>query len=275
MRLGFVGTGAMSGAIAKGLRLAGDQDTPLVLFDVFRPAAETLASSVQGQTAGSISEVVNECDVILLGVKPQVQKEVLRDIVATPRVEPLPTLMSIAAGRSLAAIASDLTDFGADPLPPLIRVMPNVNAQIGASMSAITFTDDVPETVRDFATRLFNSVGQCLELPENLFDVFGALAGCSPAWFFQIVDSFARAGVKHGLTKQQALVTITQTMLGSAQLLQENADDGVGPASLIDRVCSPGGTTIAGLLAAQEAGLDTALVKAVDAAVIRDHELGN
>lgn len=275
MRLGFIGAGAMSNAIAKGIRTGGDDKSEILLFDVHARSSQELASAVHGTVADSIADVIEGADIVLLAVKPQVQTRVLQEIGDVISTGHCPALLSIAAGRSLHDIGVDLTESGADPLPPLIRVMPNVNAQIGSSMSAITFAAEVPEATRTWAKTIFESVGVCLELPESLFDVFSALAACSPAWFFQIVDTFARAGVKHGLTKEQALITVTQAMLGSALLLQSARGEGDNPGNLIDRVCSPGGTTIAGLLAAQEAGLDTALVKAVDAAVQRDHELGN
>lgn len=277
MRLGFIGAGAMSGAIARGLRASGDTETQIVLFDVNADGARALATEVSGTVADSIASLTREADIALLGVKPHVQTAVLAEIAEATAGQSSDrlALLSIAAGRSLASIASDLKAAGAERIPALIRVMPNVNAQIGLSMSAIAYTDDVPGHVRQEAKRVFDAVGECLELSEDHFAEFAALAGCSPAWFFQIADGFARAGVKYGLTKQQALASITQAMLGSARMIQLSQSEGVNPSALIDRVCSPGGTTVAGLLAAQEAGLDTALVKAVDAAVTRDHELGN
>ena len=90
---------------------------------------------------------------------------------------------------------------------------------------------------------------------------------------FQIIEALARAGVKYGLSKSQATTIAAQAVAGSASLVLDRAEDGIVPAQLIDQVCSPGGTTIAGLLASEEAGLSNALVAAVDAAVQRDGEL--
>ena len=127
----------------------------------------------------------------------------------------------------------------------------------------------------EMAKKIMVPVGRCLVIDEGHFPIFSALAGCSPAWMYQIVDDFARAGVNHGLTKHQAVAIVAQSMLGSAQMiLDEAATDGATPANLIDRVTSPGGTTIAGLLAAQQSGLSAVLGLAVDAAVARDGELG-
>ena len=274
MKLGFIGTGAMSGAIARGLRAAGDAETEFFFVDNHQAAADALAEAVGGRVVGSSSELVGLVDVALLGVKPHVQPAVLAEIAPAIDAGAAPALLSIAAGRSLANITSDLEAAGVQSAPPIVRVMPNVNAQIGQSMSAITATPETPAETLRICQRIFESVGRCIELPESLFAAFAAMAGCSPAWLFQIADSFARAGVKHGLTKDQALVSIAQSMLGSAELLLAGLNEGRNPGALIDQVCSPGGTTVAGLLAAEQAGLADALVEAVDAAVERDRQLG-
>ena len=121
--------------------------------------------------------------------------------------------------------------------------------------------------------QLLSYVGRCIELEEKDFPAFQALASCSPAWVFQIIDTLARAGVKHGLTKAASTTIAAQALLGSAQLVLHAQDNDTVPTQLIDQVTSPGGTTIAGLLAAEEAGLSTALIHAVDAAIQRDAEL--
>ena len=270
MRIGFIGTGAMSSAIATGFRESGNTEPEIYLYDVNTESAGRLAAAVSGTVVADPADLIPLTDIVLLGVKPQVQTVVLEGL--SPHLTNPPALLSIAAGRSLEAITADLA--GAPEMPHLIRVMPNVNAQIGLSMSEITFTPGTPDEVRRLARQLMEAVGEVMDLPEDHFAVFTALAGCSPAWFFQVVEDLARAGVKHGLTKDQALAAVVQSMLGSARLLQISAAEGVNPAALTDRVTSPGGTTIAGLLAAEEAGLTKALVKAVDAAVARDIELG-
>lgn len=273
MRLGFIGTGAMSGAIARGLRDSGSTAN-LWFYDVNTEAAQGLAAELGGQAADLVEDLVSQSEIVILGVKPHIQRLVLQQIAPALTSSKAPALVSIAAGRSLTDIFQDLTEFGVADMPPLIRVMPNVNAQIGMSMSALTACPNVPAELKKQTLEIFSAVGQCIELAETQFGVFSALASASPAWFFQIIESFARAGVKHGLTKAQSLQIVAQSMLGSAQMTGLSLEKGILPGALIDQVCSPGGTTIAGLLAAQAAGLDTALVDAVDATVRRDQELG-
>jgi len=121
---------------------------------------------------------------------------------------------------------------------------------------------------------LFSAVGQAIELPEKHFSLFTALAGSGPAFTFSFIEALASAAVNHGLPKPLAVRVAAQTVLGSAGLVLDRAESGGTPATLRDMVSSPGGTTIAGLLAADDAGLSPAVVRAVDAAVARDRELG-
>lgn len=268
MRIGFIGTGAMVSAIVRGVAAAGGDTSGFVLADTNTTQALALAEEVGASVAADNREVVHLADIVVLGVKPHVQATVLADIAPALRANPTTCLVSIAAGRSLATIRRD-----AEVNVPLVRVMPNVNAQIGHGMAAICHIDATPEQL-EAVRSLLGAVGRTVDLDEAHFAVFSAIASCSPAWVFEIIDALARAGVKHGLTKAASVEIAAQALAGSAELVLARAADGLTPTQLIDQVTSPGGTTIAGLLAAEEAGLSTSLVKAVDATVARDRELG-
>lgn len=268
MRIGFIGTGAMASAIARGAVAAGFSGSDLMLADRHRQAAEDLADELGGVALASNRQVAEQSDLLVLAVKPNVQSEVIREIRETALLAKELCVVSIAAGRTSDQIISD---FGA--AIPLVRVMPNVNAQIGQSMSALCPVGTTEEQLAA-ARKLLDSVGQTIVLDEKYFPVFTAIASSSPAWIFKMIDAMAEAGVNHGLTKADSTRIVAQAFAGSAQLLLDGLDNGQVPANFIDRVSSPGGTTIAGLLAAQEAGLSSAIVAAVDAAVERDHHLG-
>ena len=268
MKFGFVGTGAMVGAIVRGAAAAGFNASDFVLSNRTPQDAKALADEVGATTARSNGSLAHQVDVLVLGVKPAVQPGVIEQIAHIVRERPEMCVVSLAAGRTLDAI---LEDFGA--CVPLVRVMPNVAAQIGQSMSALCSvgaTDDQVAAVR----RLMDAVGRTVVIDEKLFPVFQSLASCSPAWLFQVIDSLARAGVKHGLPKDIAVRVVAQAMAGSASLVLAASEEGRVPAQLIDQVCSPGGTTIAGLLAAEEGGLSASLVGAVDASIHADSHLG-
>jgi len=269
MRIGFIGAGSMASAIATGAVAAGLDGTQMLFTDAHGTHAAELAATTHGRVAASNVDLVATSDYVILAVKPHIQAGVIAQIRSAVADHPDVCVVSIAAGRTIAAMEADFRG----PVA-LVRAMPNVNAQIGQSMTGVCANDAVTDTQLDDVRTLLNSVGRSLALDEGDFPVFSALAGCSPAWIFQIIDGLARAGVKHGLAKQQAVAIVAQALLGSATLVLDAADREVTPGQLIDQVTSPGGTTIAGLLAAEEAGLSTSLVRAVDAAVARDRQLG-
>lgn len=267
MRIGFIGSGAMVAAIARGAVAAGMDGSEFLFTDAHGVHAPALAAETGGSVASSNASLAHRVDVLVLGVKPHAQSAVIERIAHIVRERPDMCVVSLAAGRTIESIAGD---FGA--AVPIIRVMPNVNAQIGHSMSAICSAGASEEQVAAVES-LMNRVGRTIRIDEKDFPAFGALAGCSPAWVFQIVEALARAGVKHGLSKDASVEIAAQAILGSAGLVLHSAQRGVVPSALIDRVCSPGGTTIAGLLAAEAQGLSTSLIGAVDAAIARDAEI--
>jgi len=270
MTIGFVGAGTMAGAIVRGITAAGlVPGSDVVLHDVAAPTAQRLADDVGARVADSATALVEECDVVVLAVKPQVLPAVLtdlRDAVAARR----PLLVSIAAGISLAAL-EDLLG-GADV--PVVRVMPNVNAMIGAGMAAVCGNEAASAADVARVVEVFAAVGDAVELAEKDFATYTAIAGSSPAFVFTFVDALARGAVRDGMPKALATRIAAQAVLGSARMVLERADDGVSPADLVDMVCSPGGTTIAGIVAMEEAGFSPAVVRGVRAVVDRDRELG-
>ncbi len=269
MRIGFIGAGSMVSAIARGAVASSWNGADFLFTSSTGETAQRLASELGAVACESNADLASQADVVVLGVKPQYQSNVIEDIRGVLSERPEVTVLSIAAGRTLSAM---MNDFGYQV--PLLRAMPNVNAQIGLSMTGLVANEYASEAGQRVVSELLSSVGAVEWIAEKDFSIFSALAGCSPAWVFAMIDAFGRAGVKYGMTKSQAISCAAQAFLGSAQLVLEKADQGVIPAQLIDSVTSPGGTTIAGLLAAEEAGLSTAIVHAVDAAVGRDHLLG-
>lgn len=267
MRIGFIGTGSMVTAIVRGAVGATTSGSDLVLANRTGAVAATLAEELGASWAPSNVSLAQQVDIVVLGVKPQIQTSVIRDIAEVVREREL-TVVSLAAGRTIPSIVKD---FGV--AVPIVRVMPNVNALIGRSVSAIC-SSGVSDAHLAATTALMESIGTTITLDEKDFPAFSALAACSPAWLFQMVEALARAGVKHGLPKDTAVRVAALALGGSADLVLAELTNGISPTTLIDRVTSPGGTTIAGLLAGEEAGLSTALIHAVDAAVERDHTLG-
>lgn len=267
MKVAIIGAGAMGRAISSGAHESDPKAWSFVFFDPHSDAAKSAAEGVDGRAAESANEAVAGADLVVLAVKPQIQSKVIADLVPGEAC-----YISIAAGRSTKDIDADFARAGNDSVP-VVRVMPNLNAMVGMATTSVCDNGKVSESQRAAARSLFDSVGTTQEIPEKLFGAFSAMAGCSPAWYFRIANSLALAGVRQGLTKDQAIRAAASAMAGSAATLLKTLDGGGHAEQLIDQVCSPGGTTIAGLLAAEEAGLSPALDAAVEAAVNRDSEL--
>lgn len=269
MKVSFIGAGVMGQAIARGAAQSDPNRWQFTFFDLSSEAAKSAAGATGGSAAATLEDAVRDAEMIVVAVKPQVQDAVLKGL---PDVGGA-TIVSIAAGRTLGQIQQGLEEGGQRDVA-VVRVMPNLNAMVGHAASALCANERATEEELAQVVSLFDSVGTTQVIAEGHFGAFTAMAGSSPAWFFQIVDDLARAGVKHGLTKEVAMRAACSSMLGSALMLSQTLQNGGNASELVDRVCSPGGTTIAGLLAAQEQGLGPALVAAVDATISRDTELG-
>ncbi|MCL1898538.1 MAG: pyrroline-5-carboxylate reductase [Micrococcales bacterium] len=267
MQIGFIGAGAMAGAIIKGVISAGHLTcNQLGAYDVDTAKLATLAEQTSITAYSSNQHLLEHCDVVVLAIKPHLMAEVLEQIAPTTRANH-PLIISIAAGISLAKLANWLGDD-----QPLIRVMPNLNVQVSAGMTAIVPNQVAKPAQVTQALDLFGALGQTMLLEERLIPAFTAVAGSSPAWVFQLIDALARGGLVAGLPKQLGLQAATQAVFGSAKLL---AASDLHPGQLIDQVASPGGTTVAGLTELDNRGFGAAVVAAVAATIRREGELAN
>lgn len=275
---GFLGAGNMAGAIVRGaLASAHLRPSDILLYSPGSTATH-LAEATGAERVDSAEELIRRSDVLVLGVKPQVLPgvlAVLNEVLAEVLEERRPLVISIAAGITTAGLE--------EMLPrdiPVVRAMPNMAASVRASMTALCAGKATNESALALAENLMASVGQTIRLPEKDFSAFIGLAGSSPAFVFEFIDALARAGVAGGVPKPLAVKIVTQAVLGSAQTIaheQDKASCGQEvrtPADLIDAVCSPAGTTIAGMMALQEHGFEHAIAEAFTATVARDHELG-
>jgi pyrroline-5-carboxylate reductase len=210
------------------------------------------------------TEVVKQSDLIIIAVKPQIMKNVVEEIAKYLNLSKL--IISIAAGVPLEAIESC-----AKKELKLIRVMPNICVSVREGVSAIAGGRHALKEDLMMAKTIFDSVGKSLFIDEYLLDAVTGLSGSGPAYIFLIIDALADAGVKVGLSRDDALILASQTVLGAAKMLIETGEH---PGKLKDMVTSPGGTAIAGLHTLEEGGLRTTLINAVEVATQRSEALG-
>lgn len=265
MRIGFIGCGNMGSAILKGILNAKEADEQQIyIYDRFAPAAEKLTAQYAVNLCADEKAVAQHSDILFLAVKPNVLADVLAAINESLKsCDPL--LVSIAAGKTTDYIASCLQR----PCR-IVRVMPNINALAGEAISAVCAGKAASSADLDAVAALMETNGKVLKLDETMFAQFGVLGGCSPAFVYMFIDALARAGVKHGMKKSDALKIAAQSVYGSAKMILEANEH---PWELVDKVCSPGGTTIEGVLSLKKDGFESAVQNAVDAAIEKDSKL--
>ena len=265
MNIGFIGCGNMAGAIIKGIVGSGAvKGEDICAYDPAETAINNIAGKYGIKKCENANEVVEYSDYVVLAVKPNMLTSVINEI-NIKLGESEKVLISIAAGKTLEFIRDKLSHDN-----KIVRVMPNINAKVGAACSAYCVNEEVTETEKKEIEKIFGSVGEITELPESSFPLFGVIAGSAPAFAYMFIDALARAGVKNGMKKETALKIAAQTVMGSAKMILES---GTHPFELIDQVCSPGGTTIEGVTSLQADGFEAAVHNAVDKTLAKDSKL--
>lgn len=262
MKIGFIGSGNMAQAIIRGMVKNGTDPKSVYASALGPRRVQALANECGINAVSSNSEIVKNCELIVLAVKPHLIKSVLEEcshLLDSSRH----TLISIAAGLSLEM----LEGFSNVPKIPVIRVMPNVNSAICMGMTAMCKNDFVSSDAYEYTKQAFEKIGKVAELDEHFFPLFAALAGSSPAFTYLFIDSLAKCAHKAGLPKEIATGIAAQAVLGSAALILES---GKHPWELIDSVCSPGGTTIEGICSLERDGFVSAIVNCIDTCMAKD-----
>jgi pyrroline-5-carboxylate reductase len=264
-RLGFLGSGNMSGALIKGLLHAKVLPPERILAsDVKSERLEQLHKTHGIRTTTDNHALLRECDVVVLAVKPQAIDKVLAEVGGDVRPDQL--LVSVAAGVPIDALEARLPAGSR-----VVRSMPNTPATVQAGATAISGGAHAREDDLRVARELFEAVGRVVVLDESLLDAVTGLSGSGPAYVMLIIEALADGGVKVGLHRDTALLLAAQTVFGSALLLLETGEH---PGRLKDMVTSPGGTAIAGIHTLESGALRKTLIDAVETATKRAAELG-
>jgi pyrroline-5-carboxylate reductase len=264
-KIGFIGAGKMGSALMQGIIKAGIVDPSSVgASDVYEPGLKALEEKLGIRVSTDNSVIVGASDILLLAVKPQILGAVLAKLSAILTPEKL--VISIAAGVPLSTYE--------DALPEgtrVVRVMPNIAATVSEAASGIAPGKNATSEDLETALEIFSAVGTAVRVPESLMDAVTGLSGSGPAFIFPIIEAMADGAVFEGLDRQSALSLAAQTVLGAAKMALET---GMHPGELKDMVTSPGGTTIQGIHALEEAGVRAAFMNAVIRASERSKELG-
>jgi len=254
----------MAEAFIRGLEAAGVPKEDILVSE---PSEQRRVWVVENYGLAGLNdnaELVRRCSTIVLAIKPQIVKKVLAGI--SDAVDSKKLIITILAGVSTATIEQLLGG-----TPRVVRAMPNTPALVGAGAAAVCAgqfaeTEDLP-----LATRLFELVGTVVQVEEGQLDAVTGLSGSGPAFVYTFIEALSAGGVQEGLRLDVAQALAVQTVLGAAQLVKQTGEH---PALLREKVCSPGGTTIAAIRVLEERGLRATLMDAVGAATRRSKELG-
>lgn len=259
--IGFIGGGKMAEALIKGITGKGNRN--IFTAEPLEDRRLYLETSYGIKTSASNREVADACNIIILAVKPQNMAAALDEIAGS--ISGNKTVVSIAAGITLAYLQERLKT------GRLVRVMPNTPAIVQEGMSVLSLCECLPDSDIAAVREIFMSVGKVLTLPEKYMNAVTALSGSGPAFIALYEEAMISAGVKMGLSPEDAAELALQTLNGTARLLET----GIPPADLRIMVTSPGGTTAAGLKVFEEKGLKGIVSDAMQAAVKRAEELGS
>lgn len=264
MKIGFIGFGNMASAIAKGMTESQKFDySDLIIFD--HNIEKTSDIKSKGAKIGKDEkEVAGNCDIIILTVKPHVMKDLLVKI-KNEINKNNPLVISVATGLKLKFFEDILGENVS-----LIRTIPNLNAKVLMSVTAVCANDNVTEKQRDDFEKIFTSFGHIFDIPEQDFSAFGVLIGCGIAYIFLFYDSMARAAVKFGIKKDLALEAMCLNAKGAAELIQSTK---LHPGELIDMTCSPKGTTIEGISSLMNENFQGAIINAFEKSYIKDQNM--
>lgn len=263
-RLAVIGCGSMGSAVVRGL--LGVKWTTAGQVTASHPRKERateIAKALGVRCLTSNVKAVEDADVILLAVKPQILPDVLTELRGTVGIRQL--VLSVAAGYATRRIEDAL------PGVPVVRSMPNLAATVGLGATALCAGAHATKEHMAIAREVFSAVGTVEEVPEKLMDAVTGLSGTGPMYVFHLVEALADAGVKVGLSRDVASRLAIQTLIGSAHLAR---DSHLHAAALKDLVTSPGGTAIAALHVLRREGFQAILMDAVEAAAKRSAELG-
>lgn len=262
---GFIGTGNMGGALA-AVAAEGMSPENILLANRTPAKAEALAARL-GCRSVSAEEAARQSTFLFLGVKPQMMSQLLEQLgpVLAARQDRF-VLVSMAAGLTMERIREM-----AGSSYPVIRIMPNTPVAVGSGVVLYDATADVRPEELDLFCQGMAHAGLLDPLPEALMDAGSAVAGCGPAFACVLLEALADGGVACGLPRARAMEYAAQMLRGTAELALRT---GTHPAALKDAVCSPGGSTIAGVRALEQGGFRAAAMEAVEAAYRRTRELG-
>lgn len=267
LRIAFLGTGSMGGAILHGLLAAGHPKELISATTKSESSAKAWralgVSALATETASDANALMaGDADLIVLGVKPKQIVGVLSELVG--EVGRNAVIISMAAGVELRTMSAVIEN------PNLIRTMPNTPALVGRGVTGLAAASTASKDAIAAAVELFEAVGDVIVTAEDKINPLSAISGSGPAWLFYIIEQWEQVALEQGFSDAEAKILVRETIAGSMELLLRS---GAEPTELRRNVTSPGGTTERIIATFEERELKQTFSDSLEAAVKRAKEL--
>jgi pyrroline-5-carboxylate reductase len=264
-KITFIGAGNMATALAQGLLHQGIAPQSITVASPRINSQHPLCRQGDVRVTPNNTIAVEQADIVILAVKPQVLPTVASDLRSVIQHRK-PLVISLAAGIR----SNTLTDWLGKNIP-IVRSMPNLPVTLQAGVSGLYATSNVTSALQAQADSLLSAVGVTLWVErEEILDAVTAISGSGPGYIFLMQEAMEHAAQHLGLDATSARLLTTQTFLGAAQMA---AASNLSPADLRTQVCSPGGTTEAGINTFEQRQIRTIFREAVHSAYQRSIEL--
>lgn len=256
--IGMIGVGNMGSAIAKAILNAGYS---MILHNRTKEKLHTFAEELDAEVelVDSVADLINHSDIIYIGVKPHQFGQIFDQMKECISNSQPKVWVSMAAGLQLDQLTQ---------LTPTnhhwIRTMPNTPVEVGQGYIAYCHTPNITQKHIELFEDSLVKAGILEQIDESLFNAVTGLAGSGPAFIYQLIEAMSDVGVNYGLSREMSRKMAAQTVKGAASVVIET---GQHPAELKDRVTSPAGTTIEGIVALEHAGFKSAINQGVSAAI--------
>ena len=263
-KIGFIGAGRMAGAMINGLieQHVFDRDE-IIACAPTKSTRDRMCQECGISMYEKASDLVPLTDVIVIACKPKTIPSLFQE--EGLKLTEGMLLISIAAGVKIETLQ------GFAPGARIVRAMPNHCCMVLEGATGYVLGPGCGDSDRRTVEKVFGASGLCVEVTEKDLDAVTGIAGSSPAFIYMMARGLVEAGVKYGLTEEQALKLVSQSLIGAGCMVQAS---GKTLDELIDGVCSPGGTTIEGCKVLESDSFEDIVVKCVDATVARSIEMG-
>lgn len=262
IKVGFIGIGNMGSAMSNGLVHA--ENIEVYAYDIDKRKIANI-NQEKVKIVDSIKEIFDLAKYVILAVKPEVYKQVFKEI--KPYITNERIIVTIAPGFSIHSIKGFLGQN-----TRVVRTMPNTPALVNEGMTAYSFKEgEITEEDHEEVKKIFSSFGKYIKLNETDIEAFIAIAGSSPAYAYVYMEAMADAAVSFGLDRDVSYKLAAQALKGAAQMVLETGEH---PAVLKDSVTSPGGGTIQAILKLEETGFRTAIIQSMQAVYEKSIEQG-